>query len=180
MTEHHDSNILKFTGNQHTPLRASGQAVDASMDVLAQLRDSLADSEPNATRGEPASAPSPGSMVINGDGNKQAGRDMHVYEERRPPRLVESIDCPACHSQIPPFAALCWNCNNDVARHFEMLRVERARTRGMVLAGGFFAVFVCAIAVTQASFFPDEWRTTAGIVAGASGLVALLISKEIP
>ena len=180
MTEHHDSNILKFTGNQPTPPRESGQATDASTDVLALLRNSLADSVPSDPREEDASASSPRSMVIYGDGNKQAGRDMHVYEERRAPRLVEHIECPACRSQIPPLAALCWNCQNDVAKHFELLRVERLRTQATVLAGGIFVIFLGALAVSQTSLFPGEWRTTAGLVAGVAAFAGMVIIGRTP
>lgn len=180
MTEHHDSNILKFTGNQPSPPRESGLAVDATQDVLAQLRNSLADSERSGSREEDASASSPGSMVINGDGNKQAGRDMHVYEERRPPLLVEHIECPACRSQIPPLAAVCWNCQNNVAKHFELLRVDRLRTEATVRAGVFFVIFLGALAVSQASFFPGEWRTTAGLVAGAAAFASMVMIGRMP
>lgn len=178
MSKFDDPNVLNFPGRQPDPVRAGAGAADQSVDVLAELKSALADTEVTPP-GETALQTSQSrSQSIVGAGNMQAGRDLHVHEDRQAPRLSEYILCPACGSQIPPLADICWNCNNNVARHFALLRQRHVRNRAAVAATVCFCVFGLAVSALQFDLVPTSWRTGTGIFAGAAALFALLIAKD--
>ncbi|MFY2089920.1 hypothetical protein ACOTDN_25950 [Achromobacter xylosoxidans] len=179
MSKFDDPNVLNFPGPQPDPVRAGAGAVDQSVDVLAELKSALADTEVTPP-GETAPKTSQSrSQSIVGAGNLQAGRDLHVHEDRQAPRLSEYLLCPACGSQVPPLADICWNCNNNVARHFAILHARRVRSRATVAALLCFSVFGIALGALEFDLVPQTWRTGTGIVAGVSALFAMMIARDI-
>lgn len=177
MAKHDDPNVLNFPGVRPGPPNASSAVPE--VDLLAELKEAMARAEAvPAVESIPNVRPSRTQTAV-GTGNMLAGRDLHVHDERQAPQLVEYILCPACESKIPPLADICWNCNNNVARHFAILHARRVRVRGMVAATAFFCVFGLAMGALQFELVPQDWRTSTGVVAGAAAFLALVIGKEI-
>lgn len=179
MSSFDDPNVLNFPGRQNEPNRIGANAPSQNADVLAELKSALADTEHSPSAATPSKASRSDSQTIIGAGNMQAGRDLHVHEDRQAPQLAEYILCPACGSQIPPLADICWHCNNNVARHFAILHARRVRSRATVAALVCFSVFGIALGALEFDLVPQTWRTGTGIVAGVSALFAMMIARDI-
>ncbi|WP_183003588.1 hypothetical protein [Achromobacter sp. UMC71] len=179
MSRYDDPNVLNFSGRQPDPAPAGGNAINQSADVLAELKSALVDADPHGAGEAAQNASRSRSQSIVGAGNMQAGRDLHVHEDRQAPRLSEYIVCPACGSHIPPLADICWNCNNNVSRHFAIERQRIVKQRAMVAATVCFCVFGLALGALELDLVPQAWRTGAGIISGAAAISALMIARDI-
>jgi len=91
------------------------------------------------------------NQSINGDGNIQAGRDVNLSSNSKPPLPDDAngVNCPQCGEWTWKHSNLCIYCQYNLANHFEFLRREKSKKELMRTSYTSLSIAgVCAIIIT--------------------------------
>ena len=114
---------------------------------------------------------------IDGNGNVQAGRDVHIWVEGRPePRNGNMMACPACGHSVSRTADYCPVCADDLAYRRQVAYQASVRRRAWKMIGFFGAV--AALAYVAAHIFPGI-SNQANLVMGLAIAATLIPAKYL-